>query len=346
MWGHIKTISIVTIVALLLWAFLEAESLSQGELIAEVVVQGEPGALLVVDVVEGSGDQTRVVESVVRPTLVLEGSAAAISRVRATFPRPLRLTPDTPGFPTTPGRHEVALRDLFRNLPELRESGVTVVRVEPPRLTVRVDELVTRTLPIVVEVQGGELEGVAEVSPAQVSVTLPKSEAGRLAEGDAVMLRIEASVMERLVPGRRESLAGQRLALPAPIAGLAHTTMTPSRADVALTVRAREVTVRLASVPVHLRIPPAELSNWEIRVPEADQFISDVAVTGPADQVRGIQSGTVQVVAVVSLSFEELERGIASKEAVFVGLPPSVRADAARRTIRLTITRRSGPAGP
>jgi hypothetical protein len=122
--------------------------------------------------------------------------------------------------------------------------------------------------------------------------------------------------------------------------------MAPARADVALTVRAREVTVRLASVPVQLRIPPAELPNWDIRVPEADQFISDVAVTGPADQVRGIQSGTVQIVAVVPLSFEELERGIASKEAVFVGLPGNVKAEAARRTIRLTITRRNPAAVP
>ena len=46
------------------------------------------------------------------------------------------------------------------------------------------------------------------------------------------------------------------------------------------------------------------------------------------------------LVATVSLSFEELERSIPSKEAVFCDLPTGLHFDVANKTVRLKIKRR------
>jgi hypothetical protein len=108
-------------------------------------------------------------------------------------------------------------------------------------------------------------------------------------------------------------------------------------------VKSKSATVKLDSVPVQLRLAPEEFNNWKIDIPQSDRFLADVTVSGPADYISELSSRAIRLVAVVPLSFEELEKRITAKEAVFIDLPAGVKVEVANRTVRMTISPRNTP---
>src|SRR5438094_723468 len=83
-----------------------------------------------------------------------------------------------------------------------------------------------------------------------------------------------AAALARLNPGRKETITGVRLA---PAAGLAAIPrlriVEPTTVDISLTLRSKTATIKIASVPVHVRIAPSELNKWDIEIPEQDRFL-------------------------------------------------------------------------
>jgi hypothetical protein len=101
-------------------------------------------------------------------------------------------------------------------------------------------------------------------------------------------------------------------------------------------------TVTVPSVPVWFSQPPTEGKRWNIEL--TDQFLRDVTFTGPSDAIAKIRARDIIPIAEIQLSSDDLEKGIETKEAVFVGLPPGVESGVAVKTVRLKIERRkSGP---
>ncbi|MDX2131720.1 MAG: hypothetical protein SFY69_06690 [Planctomycetota bacterium] len=347
---HVQTIVAATVLAMLVWLFAEAESLRTEEVTIELVFDADRGSERTIDLVDpsstpGAPGTPRPSGTVLRVAMTVEGATESIEGVlRLSRSGPVRITPGSEGVGTARGEFSLPLRPVVRALPEFGAQGVSIRRIEPEDVTVRVDDLVTRDVKITVVTPEGDLEGLPEAVPATAKVIAPSREAAKLTETSAVVLRIDDRTWSRLVPGRRETVPAVPLEAPAELRGATRVQIVPGAADAILTVRSRTATVRLPNVPVHLRVAPAELAAFDITVPEADRALLDVTVSGPADLIRQIETREIPVVAFVPLSFEELERAITSKEAVFTGFPTALRFEAASRVVRLTITRRA-PAG-
>jgi hypothetical protein len=347
---YAESIIAATILAILIWVFAEAESLRRQDVTIELVFDADRGSERIIDLVDpsptpGAPGTVRPPGTILRVAMTVEGTAGAIDGVeRLVRGGPVRITPASEGVGASRGEFSLPLRTVIRNFPQFGAQGVTIRRMEPETAWVLIDDLVTREVPIRVIYPEGDLEGQPEATPRAVRVSAPSREAARLSDQSAAILRIDDRTWSRLVPGRRETIPGVRLELPEELKGSTRATLTPASADASLTVRSRTASIRLPSVPVHIRVAPAEYGAFDIVVPESDQSLLDVTVSGPADLIRQIEERTIQVVALVPLSFDELERGITSKEAIFSVYPTPLRFEAPNRVVRFTITRRE-PAG-
>lgn len=343
--GRIRTALVVGVVSILIWVFAEAESLRSMDAPVEIVFEPEPGSSqLVVNLVDPTSpaDAPALLagRAAVRTTVTFEGAANAVDAAAGRTRRgPLRVSPGMPGLPRTPGVYTVVLADAVRAHPDLSGLGVTVRRAEAEGVRVAVDDLVTQEHPIVVEAPEG-----AEASPDPrnpvVRVTMRSRDARGLDASAPAKVRVDERSLAGLISGKREALRGLRVEPPAALAGLEHVTLDPPVADVQVTVRARQGSIRLNAVPVHIRLAPAELAKFDVEVPESDRSLVDVTITGPVELIRQIEEKTLPVIAVVPLSFDELERPITSKDATFTSLPSTLKVEVAKRTVRLGITRR------
>lgn len=331
MLDRIKTILLVSIITLLVWVFAEAESLQRREVRLELqFVTNAPSERFVEVADEGYRGMVSV---------SLSGSAAAISgSEELTRGGPLRVTVGTSEVPASSGENLIAVRDALRTLAQFKAGGLTIDRVEPATLRVRVTPLEVRDARIKVEVGEAELDGVPEARPASVKVYVPidAAPAGPI----DVVATLRPEDLNRLVSGRRETVPQVKLELPAALRRLSGARIEPPSASVTLAVRSRQATTELSGVPVQVRLAAGELSRWDISIPEQDRFLPKVKVSGPADMIEQVKRGEIKVVASVSLSFEELERGITQKEVGFGDLPSPLRFESDSRLVRVSIKRR------
>lgn len=332
---HYRTMLLVTVLTVLIWVFAEGETLRTTTRRVDIDVLTGSSTL----VVEIGRDQPWSGWADVR----FEGTALGLDRLREVLEGVVPLTAGA-DFPATPGQHVIDLREALRNHESLARTGVTVVEVDPPLLTVVLDELVQHEIGVRVDAPEGRLVGPPEVVPERVSLTLPASVAKRYEQelaGMQAVAQVEEQRLAALTPGQRERLLDVPLRAPPELAGQSFVTLSPARADVVLTLPFRARNIVLPSVPVQVRLAAVEFNNWEVVVPEQGRQILNVRVSGPDELIDRIESGELSVVATVPLDFEELERGISEKRAEFSHLPTQLRFEAADTLIPLQIRRRS-----
>ena len=334
MWTTVRTFLIVSVITVLIWAYAEAESLTTKSLRVDLNFLGDPQSGRFVEVADSQGWTGRA-------EILFEGSTASIGNLEPALRKGISLQAGASGVPLEPGEYVVDLNQVLRAVRELDAKGVTVVRVEPQTLKVTVDTLVSREVKVVTDVAGAVVDGAVEVKPQKAKITLPSSLAGRLTAESAVTARIPPDSISRLVPGRLETIPGVPLLPPTSLPATPRITIDPDRADVVLKLRSRTDVFTIASVPVHIKIAVGEIGRWNISVPEEDRFIRDVKVSGPSDLVDRVGRGEIRVTAVLPLSFDELERGITTKDVVFAEVPTDLKFDADRTTVRLGISRRA-----
>lgn len=339
MWARIKTIIAVIGITGLIWIFAEAEGLRSQEAEFQIQIDAELGADRMVDVVDPPA-----AGNILRVTTTLEGSADAIDRAeRRARKGSLLVSPGLPGFSKEPGEQTINISAMLAVQPELGGLGLSFKKTEPEVVKVFVDSMATRQIPVRLVTAGGELEGPAEIKPDQVTLSGPAALLAKIPKEAAASVTLDADSFARLVPGRRENLLNLRVQPPAEVLANARIKLMPAIVDANLTVRSRSISVRVATVPVHIRIAPAEMSKFDVEILEQDRALIDVTVTGPADFIKQVEAKTIPIVAEVSLSYEELERGISQKDATFTltpQLPTPVKFEVANKTIHLKIKRR------
>ncbi|MDX2117348.1 MAG: hypothetical protein SFY96_04105 [Planctomycetota bacterium] len=332
----IKNILLVTIITALVWIFAESETLRTSDVRLELQLIADATGQRIARPQDEAGWSSGV-------TLELSGAAGRMDNIQALALRPVRLAPGQAGIPAEPGEYTIDLRQTLAAIPDLTGRGISITRCEPASIRIRVDEIVSREFKIVVAANA-ELEGPPEVRPAAAVMTMPRHVADAIPAGATLTARIDADTLARLVPGRREVISNVRLELsdarPGTHPDAAATRLEPATAQVALTLRARSATTELASVPVQVRVAPIELARWDITIPEQDRFVSNVRVSGPADLIDQVKRGEIKITATLPLSFEELERGITSKEVIFSDLPSSLKVEADNRSVKLSVKRR------
>ncbi|MBU6412415.1 MAG: hypothetical protein KGS45_02990 [Planctomycetes bacterium] len=338
MMRHLGTILIATLIAALVWIFAEAESVRTREIRIEVEVQADPGSDRVVTVLDGGFKE--IVD------IVLEGSTTELEGAeRLLRQKKIRLAPGVEGISPEPGEQAVDLRTALRAAAGLREAGVTIKSANPSSVRIEVDSMVVREATVRVDVGEGELEASPEVRPAAVKVIMPSRVASALTEVPVVTARLDAAMLKPLVPGRREVLG----AVPVKPSGVLSSSamrlrLDPPAVEVAVRLRNKIDSVTLPTVPVLVRIPPGELSHFDIAVDEADQLVRNVKISGPADLVDKVRREAIKVVATVTLSFSDLEKAAGStvsKEVTFGDLPPGLTADVPATSVRVGVTRRT-----
>ncbi len=342
MWKHVRTILVVTVVSVLVWMFAEAETLREQRMSLALSLRVPDGMALVM---EAADTGTREVQTEV----VLEGSAARMEGAQRALREALVISPGMEGMPSKPGDYEVDLAGVLRTHRVLQDAGVGVKRVEPAVMKVRIEELVEVELPVIVK-GDADFQTAPVVTPPKIRLFAPRSEAINLGVMSVATVTLEAQDLARLVPGRPETLTGLRVKAPTELAGSTRARVEPARVDVTVSVRNRTAEITVARVPVHVRLAPSELAGWDISLPEQERFLIDVKVTGSPDVLAQIESKALPIVAVVALSYDELERAAAAgggaagqivKEAVFSDAPAGVRFESAGRTVHVGVTRRA-----
>lgn len=334
-----KTVGLVTLVTILVWIFAEAESLTTETVSLGVFFQDDAGSARVVQIAPGENWKDTV-------EVTVEGSTAAIDALSAQLRRPIVLTPGRETIPLEPGDHTIDLHVALRGHPAFRQKGVSIADVKPGVVTIRIDQLLDLEAKVRVAVSDGEMVSAVESSPATVTITVPESVKSRLGANPEVAALLDSSALRGLPEGQRTTISGVRLALPDGLGGLDNVSLEPPTVNVTVTVQNRTASHLLASVPVQLKIPPVEYGKWDIVVPEEDQFLKDVTVSGPREMIEQIKAESLRLIAVVPLSFDDLEAGITSKDAVFCDLPTPLRFEVQDKSVRLTITRREEAGRP
>jgi hypothetical protein len=331
---RVRTVLIVTVVTLLVWLFAESRTLRVETLEVPVEI-GRGGQLLAFRIHPGQ-------EWDASPEIELAGPTGLIEELR---PRALDGIMLELGdeLPSEPGSWTVDLREAIRRERLFAESGVTVRRVTPASLEIEIDRLERVMLPVEVELSGLETAGPVSVEPPEVEVRVPATHAEDLP--DHATAKIDPARLATLSPGRRTELSQVPVILenlPPDLWGLR---LVDARVTVELALRARTQSVQLAELPVWVELLPGDLAAWTVEIPPEDRVISGVTLTGPGAVIDRIRRGEVRPRAVVSLSTNDLARGVETVEVELVGLPPGVVADYAGGEVSVLVQPRGAAGG-
>ena len=343
-----RTMVLVTLIAVLLWLMAESQMVQTRTIEVQIVLvskgEGQDGP-----VVRASPDVSweRTAE------LTLQGATSELDRVVRLLGGKfeLRLGQE---IPTTPGRHDLDLRSIWRQHSEIQGSGVTVAAVVPEVARVEVDELIKMTLPVRVELPSGvRVQGTPQSDPQQVELVGPASTIEMLrSSGASARVLVSDEMLLQLSPGRTETIRG----VPVVVSGLSvgewETRVTPQRVDVRVLLRSLSETLELGPMPVQVLVAPDEIGRYVIEIAPADRDVVGVVVAGPAEAIEQIRSGSVVPTAYLALSLDQLEARVTSASIRVSGLPPGVRMSGAERAVQLTIRpvgspeRTEEPVGP
>jgi hypothetical protein len=341
-----KVFILVSLLTVLVWMLAEAESLRVQPLRTEVTIRAEPETGRLVRFEPNQEFAGYVHMRVQGPTTNVDALAGRLQRA-------IRLEPGMNGIPLEPGRHVISLIEALRSHSAVRDTRVTITDVEPATVAIFIDNLITRDLPVRVQVPPGQvLDGAPEVSPTAIRIRLPENAARLLPDGAHAIARPESAAIAALPEGRRGSIQNVPVELPDELRGIDGVRiLPPSQVNITLTLRSRTTSHTIPTVPVHIRIPPAEAALWDIQIPQENNLLTDVPVNGPSDIIDQIREGRIRPIAYITLTFEELERAAAAgqpihAELTFSDLPTPLRFEPRQRTIPVTVSRRSNGDSP
>jgi hypothetical protein len=331
--AKIRTVMLVSLVTILIWLWAEGESLSTTSLNPEVVFVQEGTDLLL----ETDQDWRGTVR------VRVQGSTRALTQAENGLGTQIRLKLGQGGVPSQPGERQVVnLEEAIRALPELRQAGLSVQEVTPAITVVKIVRLVTREVPVRAAMPtGAELLGDPVVTPVRVQVRLPEALANKLAADATAVAPVSDAEFDAARDDASRTVT-TALQLPGVTAGVGEVQFVPEKVSVTFRRKRSVDSITLASTPVWFALPPTESGKWEVEV--IDQFLREVTFTGPAESIAKIRSRDMVPIAEVRLSSDDLEKGVETKEAVFVGLPSGVETGVAVKTVRVKITRRKADA--
>ncbi|QOJ00240.1 MAG: hypothetical protein HRU70_06960 [Phycisphaeraceae bacterium] len=338
---RVPMLIVVTLISATVWLFAESESLREKEISLPIEFASEPGSSLLLEVSDGQNWRDRALVSV-------RGSTSALSALEEQAKRAIRLTPDREGMPSLSGETLLDLRDVLTRTPEIGGRGLRITRIEPSAIRVWIDEQVTKELEVVVDAGSADLDGVPRPSVTRARLRMPKSQERILRADARVTARVAPESLTALVPGRKETLTGVRLLPPIELSGLParHIRVEPSSASVELTLRNRTAQHTLQQVYIQVSLPPRDVGQWDVKIENDRAFFENVVATGPAELIGELKAGRMSAVALLQLSYEELNRRESAVRPVFMTIPPSSLVFTVDNPIvKVSATRRAEPAG-
>ncbi len=326
---------ITTVLALLIWAWAEGEGLSSAPATPRLVFAVPSGSDLAARVVEPGWNST--------VTVALRGSNASIGAAQRVLLSPMALTPGVGAFPSVPGPHRLDLREVLRNSPEIRRTGVSIMSVEPATLDVRVDQLISKPAAVRLRTRGGELAQPAVVSPEVVMLRFPADVEAKLPGTLEVDALLDLSVVS-MNPGAKVN-GGADARVPISIPGawreLGVLEPSPSVVNVSFTRGTPSETITLPSVPVVVVIDPTSGASAAWQVELIDSHVRDVRISGPGEAIARLREGKVQARAVGVVTDAEAGEGERQVVVTISTGAPGARADDADRVARVRVVKRN-----
>lgn len=343
-----KAAILALLVSALIWVWAEGETLSPRSVVVTLAFPEDPANELVVRP-EDPGWSRNV-------TVKLEGPVRATDQAATLMGSRLKLSSTMRGMPSQPGQSiSLDLREAISGLPNLAPG--TVAGVEPRTVLVRAVRMVTRELPVRVDLPKQlAIDGDPVVTPPAVQLRIPESVAaamdetsttpGAVGPGPVAIASISQSDLASLRGDGPQTLQAPVRLPPALLAAsdIGPIAATPEKVSITFRVKKSVDAAKLPTVPVWFSLPPTEDGGkWSIEI--LDKFLGDATLTGPSDDVRRIKAGEVTLKAVVELSSDELERAatdhvLLTKTATFIGLPTGVNCTVPNASVRIKVTRR------
>ncbi|MDF1869017.1 MAG: hypothetical protein P1U30_01400 [Phycisphaerales bacterium] len=337
-WSSFRTVILVTFLAVLIWLLAESRMVQTRIVELQVVLVGN------------TQDPTH--EFVVRPSpsevwsasvdLELEGSLASLDEVSRELRGRVQLMVGDQ-IPSRVGVHELDLRSALGHLPALRTRGVSIRSLSKDVVKIEVDELIELELPVRVDLPDSvALDGPPRAIPQTITIKGPSTLIADYEDRD-VIATPPPSAISALIPGRLETIPSVAINLPfasEPRSAQGWTPiLTPSRVDIRLTIRSLTQNTTIDRLPVQILLAPAEVGRWQVTLNPGSEDLVAVQISGPTAALEAIGSGSIVPSAVLSLSFQDLERSISTKQIQILGLPDGVEIISEIPEVAFTISR-------
>lgn len=307
--GRTFNILVATVVTLLIWSWAYDATRSSADATGKVMVRAPANSSLHV---EPAAATTVAVK--------FSGPRSAIRAAQQAIGAGIELTLGSAGVPAEPGEHTLELPQLLAQRPELQRLAISVDATSPAQLRFRALELATVTARVTTDLADSQVVGQVSIEPEDVSITIPKDALATLPELRPVAV-VDAAALER---GRRHSVDADVTLWRIPARWADAVRISPPRVRVAFTLRSNVRTATLASVPVQVAAPPAQLAAYDAVPAPGSESLRQITVSGPAEAITALEDGSARVVAVVSLGSDDFAPGTISRRVAAWISPPGV----------------------
>jgi hypothetical protein len=283
-WGQtVRTLFWVLVVSILVWTYADIEFTDTVELRATIrLTTGNSANLSLV-----SRKEFEVGFTVNGSRTQLEEFRRQLAEYRriVTYDVSQRYGADTE-------EHTVALREILNQAAatRLEERGISIQETRPEFITFRLEERVTREIPVQLEYEGAEVTD-AEISPARVRVSAPASTWARIDQrypaGDPVV-RTQVLDLKGATEGEKvRTTVGLQ-----PFVG--ELAPAPARVSVSLEIK-RHTATTTKTVTVRVITPfkwanDGTWSKWRLRTPETEVWRRTLEFRGPRTEVESLQA--------------------------------------------------------
>ncbi len=299
------TIVLVTVVTILIW-LLAAAKTRETETIA--------GRLDFTVASDSSGERYDVSPSPIPMTLTIVGPALAVRNTRDL----LNTSPLHIPLPAEHGRQEIAnLAKVIQDVEDIRDLGVSVVSVDPARITVDITEFVTLTAVTRADIQAASTVQDVSVAPKDVQVTVPRSIAHQLPDPLVVEATVDPRDIARLEPGVLHTVDGT-LRLPDSAQLSVPVTIEPASARVSFQLLARQRRATVPRVRIQIISSPQDFGTYQVTLTEP--LLSDVDIEASPDDISEVEAGRAQIIALVHLTTNDKERSVEKKAVSFFAI--------------------------
>lgn len=315
--------STITLIAFMVWLYAEGATRKQHTVTVNVLFVAPKGQRLLIE---------PAMHSV---TATVRCATSQLDQVKklAMEPIPIEVT-DIPGRPERP----IIVDQLLSVHERVNRLGITIERVDPDTVPLRIERLETRQISIELATPADlELASPAVFSTQVADMELPASAVTQI-EGLKLQARLDANALAGVVPG---VLTDREIdvTLPPALATLPHVGYSPRKVKVSFTVKKKEDEHIVSLVPVLLYIAPNLAKQYSVEVDQENLLLRDVKVKGPSDVIGRIKSGTLKIEALLRMDPEDLERRIPSKLPE-LRLPAGVTVESTLPLIKITVTKR------
>jgi len=317
--GFLKNMAWTVPLTVLIWVYAEREQ--------EV---SAPDQTIAIDV--KSNDPSKVVTlEYPREKMIIcdfKGPRSNLDRFTEALPTsaPITINLDTRQLPNQ--EEPILTLEYLKENPRFKEAGITIEKCTPPTLTVYVDSLETRKLPVEAPANIAGLRSAA-FNPPMVSVTGPSRVLEQMAHVTADISALPSLNQPGPHPAEKVSLVTD---------SSSSLSYSPQQVDATLTVEEKDISYTCKNVPVWFDIQPTTADQFAISVVNNSGFVPKVEVIGPPEEIARLQQGEGPR-AVLEIGPDNVHNTNPVPLRI-EGLPDGVRVNGPNPTISFTATPR------